>query len=266
VARPGLRSLYAVLPAAWLLGMAAIATDADADPVSTVQTVVFPGHAPIKVVRGSAERPPASPTSLEIVTFATPTAGSVRVLRGAGGAAVGSAEGRRIETVSFGNIQMPPVTVVRGAASLPREPVFDLFAAALGGDLDRVAFAVDGVESSHGTNPLMWRDSPSGPQGPMQVSEAAAIDVGGGNRFDIRENRLLGRAYLARMYARYGNWLDAIAAYNWGPGNLDVWIAAGRPRALLPFDVERYVERVLRDALADAMPLRDTTPRPRQGI
>jgi soluble lytic murein transglycosylase-like protein len=83
----------------------------------------------------------------------------------------------------------------------------------------------------------------------MQISAAAAFDVGGGDRFDLRENRLLGRAYLARMFGRYGDWSDALAAYNWGPGNLDAWIAAGRPPNRFPNDVTRYVAIVLRDAL-----------------
>jgi soluble lytic murein transglycosylase-like protein len=83
----------------------------------------------------------------------------------------------------------------------------------------------------------------------MQVSLKAAIDVGGGDRFDVRENRLLGRAYLAQLSRRYGNWADALAAYNWGPTNLDQWIAAGRRPENLPLDVARYVERALRDAL-----------------
>src|SRR4051794_18539106 len=48
--------------------------------------------------------------------------------------------------------------------------------------LDRVATAVDGAESSHGKDIAMWRPDPSGPQGPMQVSQAAATDVGGGDR------------------------------------------------------------------------------------
>jgi hypothetical protein len=94
----------------------------------------------------------------------------------------------------------------------------------------------------------MWRPEPNGPQGPMQVSAAAAIDVGGGDRFNIVENRQLGRAYLAQMYRRYGNWPDAIAAYNWGPGNMDAWIGAGRPIDSFPLEVEHYRERVLRDA------------------
>ena len=68
------------------------------------------------------------------------------------------------------------------------------------------------------------------------------------DRFDLTENRALGRAYLARMYRRYGNWPDAIAAYNWGPGNVDVWIGRGRAASSLPLEVERYRDRVLRDA------------------
>ena len=114
-----------------------------------------------------------------------------------------------------------------------------------GAVLDRVAFAVDGAESSHGADPGMWRSEPNGPQGPMQVSAAAAADAGGGDRFDDKENRTLGRAYLARMYRRYGSWPDAVAAYNWGPGRMDVWISGGRPVDQLPTAVARYRTRVL---------------------
>jgi hypothetical protein len=114
--------------------------------------------------------------------------------------------------------------------------------------LDRVAYAVEGAESSHGTDPLMWSPDQSGPQGPMQVSEDAAEDVGGGNRFDAGENLALGRAYLAQMYRRYRSWPDAVAAYNWGPGNMDAWISEGRPFDRFPAAVERYRIRVLVEA------------------
>jgi transglycosylase-like protein with SLT domain len=116
--------------------------------------------------------------------------------------------------------------------------------------LDRIAFAVDGVESGHGTDPKMWSPNPDGPQGPMQVSAAAADDAGGGDRFDERQNRAIGRAYLALMYQRYGSWPDAVAAYNWGPGNMDSWIGDGRPYDKLPPAVERYRIRVLGSSLA----------------
>ena len=118
--------------------------------------------------------------------------------------------------------------------------------ASAGHILDNIAYGVDGAESSHGGDPKMWRpELPDGPQGPMQVSAAAAADVGGGDRFDETENRALGRAYLAHMFRRYGSWPDAIAAYNWGPGHLDEWIGGGRPADKFPAVVERYRTRVL---------------------
>jgi hypothetical protein len=114
--------------------------------------------------------------------------------------------------------------------------------------LDRVANAVDGAESSHGADSGMWRPDPSGPQGPMQVTEAAAADVGGGDRFDLAQNRAIGRAYLSQLYGRYRNWPDAIAAYNWGIGNMDVWVKAGRPADKLLAGVAVYLRRVLRES------------------
>jgi hypothetical protein len=114
--------------------------------------------------------------------------------------------------------------------------------------LDRVANAVDGAESSHGSDMAMWRPDPSGPQGPMQVSEAAATDVGGGDRFDSFQNRAIGRAYLSQLYGRYGNWSDAIAAYNWGIGKMDAWVKAGRPPDQFLVGVAAYLRRVLHES------------------
>ncbi len=114
--------------------------------------------------------------------------------------------------------------------------------------LDRIAFAVDGAELSHGADQAMWRMDPTGPQGPMQVSEAAATDVGGGDRFDLDQNREIGRAYLAQLYRRYGDWPDAIAAYNWGIGNLNAWVKAGRPTDRLVPGVTAYLGRVMHDS------------------
>ena len=102
--------------------------------------------------------------------------------------------------------------------------------------------------SSHGADEGMWRADPIGPQGPMQVSLAAAIDVGGGDRFDAEQNRAMGRAYLALLYHRYGDWPDAIAAYNWGIGNLESWVKAGRPANGSVSGVASYLDRVLHDS------------------
>jgi hypothetical protein len=111
--------------------------------------------------------------------------------------------------------------------------------------LDRMALAVDRLESSFGTDPLMWRADPDGPQGPMQVSAAAAADAGGGDRFDGVQNWLIGRAYLSGLYRRYGNWPDAVAAYNWGPGNMNTWIGRGRQPDAMPATVALYRLRVM---------------------
>ena len=114
-------------------------------------------------------------------------------------------------------------------------------------ELDRIAFAIDGAELSHGSDRAMWRLDPGGPQGPMQVTWAAAADVGGGDRFDLAQNRKIGRAYLARMYRRYGNWPDVVAAYVWGTGNLDTWVRDGRNPQRFPDAVLAYQQRVLGD-------------------
>jgi Transglycosylase SLT domain len=229
----------------------------------TVQLVTFPdtGWSSVKIVRGgssardkSGQKPAAEKAETpEIVTFADPRRSPVRILRGDSERGLVTAGQVRpaamtMQVVTFANLRDRPVSILRGAG-LPAVTETELFGPASAADLDRVAFAVDGAESSHGADLRMWRPEPGGPQGPMQVSAAAAFDVGGGDRFDLAQNRALGRAYLARMYRRYGNWQDAIAAYNWGPGNLDAWIGGGRAADKLPLAVERYRNRVLREAV-----------------
>ena len=253
-----------------------------------VETVIFRNKEPtaVRVIRGRSEPPsprhpaaaavpataraalisarPAPPPipspRREIVSFGTGFADQVIVVRGSPAAPAALARpipvatGATVENVVFSDPGHAPVRVVRGETGggmlFSISPaITGLFDPAEGGELERVAFAVDGVESRHGADPRMWRPEFHGPQGPMQVSAAAALDVGGGDRFDIGQNRRLGRAYLAQMFQRYGNWPDAVAAYNWGPGNMDRWITGGRNTEKLPIDVIRYTNRVLRDAL-----------------
>ena len=80
----------------------------------------------------------------------------------------------------------------------------------------------------------------------MQVSAAAAVDAGSGNRFDEMQNRELGRFYLARLYRRYGSWSDAIAAYH---RDTAIWTAGSGAGAFtadkFPAAVARYRTRVL---------------------
>jgi hypothetical protein len=248
--------------------------------------VIVPGKAADKLdARALPGLAPGKPVHVETLAFADPRQAAVRVVRGITGPAPHEAPRGMVEIVSFGHGRPQRVTVVHGSAIAPAQPVpaveparqtrvetvafadpgkapvtlvrgpslgnlgLGAFGLDAGTVLDRIAFAVDGIESRHGADPGMWRPDPDGPQGPMQVSLKAAIDVGGGNRFDVRENRLLGKAYLAQLYRRYGNWADALAAYNWGPTNLDQWIAGGRRAETLPLETARYVERALRDVL-----------------
>jgi hypothetical protein len=220
-----------------------------------VETISFGDlmETPVRVVRGprKSAAPPASPGRSETVSFGPGDAEHVTVLRGGVARPVGAADPApqtRSEKISFADPEQPAVTVVRGAPTPDGFSMY-LFGPANGGELDRIAFAVEGVESRHGADLRMWRPEPDGPQGPMQVAAAAAFDVGGGDRFDLQQNRRLGRAYLAQMFLRYGNWPDALAAYNWGPGNMDQWIGGGRRATQLPLETARYVARVLRDAV-----------------
>lgn len=247
------------------------------------QRITFPDArwSPVRVVRGSsrasdknAQRLEAEKAEIaEIVTFGDSAANPVRVIRGETDRVAvmpvppRPANAMTTQLVTFADPRDRPVSILRG--SVLRSTDTELFGPASIADLDRVAFAVDGAESSHGADLRMWRPEPRGPQGPMQISAAAVIDVGGGDRYDLAENRALGRAYLARMYRRYGNWPDAVAAYNWGPGNLDSWISGGRETGKFPLEVEHYRDRVLGEAAlaepgvkasSDGWPFRMTSP------
>jgi soluble lytic murein transglycosylase-like protein len=56
-------------------------------------------------------------------------------------------------------------------------------------------------------------------------------------------------AYLRRLYDRFGNWADALAAYNWGEGNVNAYLrtgvgAKGQQR---PAENINYVSSILKD-------------------
>ena len=220
---------------------------------ASVETVYFADRQmPVRIVRG-ADPAGKKRLQVEVRTFGSGSGKRVTVLRGI------------IETISASDASPAEIAgrgptrstglglrMLGGEGRLRGLSTADLFAFSNGEEYNRIAAAVHGVESRYGTDARMWRlDDSNGPQGPMQVSAAAAFDVGGGDRFNMYENMLLGRAYLARLFGRYGSWSDALAAYNWGPGNVDQWITRGRNAAHLPAETTRYVEQVLRRALVE---------------
>jgi soluble lytic murein transglycosylase-like protein len=99
-----------------------------------------------------------------------------------------------------------------------------------------VAAMVDA--ESHGDPSAVSR---AGAQGIMQLMPATSLEYGVANPFDPRENIDGGTRYLHDLLRRYrGNVKFAVAAYNAGPGAVD--LAHGIP----PFPETRaYVARVL---------------------
>lgn len=81
--------------------------------------------------------------------------------------------------------------------------------------------------------------SSAGASGLMQLMPATARSLGVRDSFDPEQNVMAGTRFLKDMLQRYGGDLDsALAAYNWGPGNVDK-----RPDRL-PSETRNYLARV----------------------
>lgn len=81
--------------------------------------------------------------------------------------------------------------------------------------------------------------SHAGAQGLMQLMPGTARSLGVKDSFDPEQNVMGGTRFLRDMLKRYdGNLDSALAAYNWGPGNVDK-----RPDAL-PRETRNYQSRV----------------------
>jgi len=82
--------------------------------------------------------------------------------------------------------------------------------------------------------------SEKGARGLMQLMPETADDLGVADAFRPEDNVQGGTRYLRAMYDRFGDWENALAAYNAGPGAVDRF--GGVP----PYaETQEYVERVL---------------------
>ncbi len=105
-----------------------------------------------------------------------------------------------------------------------------------GVDADLIRSVIQ-VESSFNPKAV----SAAGAKGMMQLMPGTAKELGVKNPFDAEENIMGGTAYLSRLLNRYdGNVRSALAAYNWGMGNLEK-----KPMAAMPGETRHYVSRIM---------------------
>jgi len=82
--------------------------------------------------------------------------------------------------------------------------------------------------------------SSAGAQGLMQLMPSTARGLGVSDSFDPEQNVMAGTRFLKDMLNRYhGNLDDALAAYNWGPGNVD-----RHGSGTLPRETREYLVKV----------------------
>jgi hypothetical protein len=100
------------------------------------------------------------------------------------------------------------------------------------------------MQAESGGNPNAV--SPKGATGGMQLMPGTAQDLGV-NPKDPLENTAGGVSYLGRLRQKYGNDEVALAAYNWGPTNVNKWLANGGDFSKLPAETQQYVQTVMQN-------------------
>jgi soluble lytic murein transglycosylase-like protein len=109
--------------------------------------------------------------------------------------------------------------------------------------------------------------SSAGAVGPMQTMPATLKNPGYGVQpardGSVDEQFRVGTDYLAAMMKKYnGNQILALGAYNWGPGNVDNWLADGADMSKVPAETKAYIKKILGDDLG--LPKQQTAEAPQQ--
>jgi len=107
-------------------------------------------------------------------------------------------------------------------------------------------------QQESGLNPNAYNPS-SGATGLFQLLPATAASLGVTNLTDPVQNAGGGMRYLAQMYQRFGDWAEALAAYDWGPTNLANAIAkyGSDWMSYAPAETQNYVSSILSAAGMD---------------
>jgi|WetSurMetagenome_2_1015567.scaffolds.fasta_scaffold02740_12 hypothetical protein len=132
--------------------------------------------------------------------------------------------------------EIPSVVRVRKASERARqyEPVIQEASKTYGVDPELIR-AVIRAESNFKNEST----SPKGAMGLMQIMPETAKDLGIRDGYDPRENIMGGTRYLKGLLERYrGDVPTALAAYNWGMGNVE-----RRPEKL-PRETQVYINRI----------------------
>lgn len=132
----------------------------------------------------------------------------------------------------------PPDAPTARSGPLPQAPE--------GVDIERLAGAVAMTESSGNPNAVNAR---TGAKGMFQFMDSTAQENGVTNPFDPEQAWAGGVKYLKRLEERFHDSRKALAAYNWGPGNLndDIRKHGDQWQAYLPRETSDYLMRVGRN-------------------
>jgi len=108
--------------------------------------------------------------------------------------------------------------------------------------------AIIQAESSFNAN----AKSPAGAQGLMQLMPGTARGLGIRDPYNPEQNVMGGTQYISQMLRKYNDPQLALAAYNWGPGNLDKAIKKygadwSKIRANAPKETRNYVDKVMKN-------------------
>lgn len=86
--------------------------------------------------------------------------------------------------------------------------------------------------------------SPAGAIGLAQLMPGTARGLGVDPNDPI-QNLKGGATFLKQMIDRYGDTQTALMAYNWGPGNVDRWIAGGRDPNRIPRETRAHFSKIM---------------------